>query len=68
MRKFFIWFCPWGPPRVKVGGGQRKLEWASDWNVTKLHCINKVTCQKCSFNYDNALLLENGEKVTIFSN
>ena len=22
MRKFFIWFCPWGPPRVKVGGGK----------------------------------------------
>ena len=38
----------WGPPQVKVkgGGGQRKLDWASDWNVTKLLCINKVKCHK----------------------
>ena len=30
---------------LKVGGGQRKLDWASDWIVTKL-LYNKVKCHK----------------------
>ena len=35
----------WDTPRVKVRR-QRKLDRASDWNVTKLLCINKVKCHK----------------------
>ena len=35
-----------GSATGKSWGGQRKLDWASDWNVTKLHCINKVKCHK----------------------
>ena len=47
---------PWGPPRVKVRGGQSNmLDWASDWNVTKLLCINKVKCHKMLIYYYNAI-------------
>ena len=45
---------PWGPPRVKVRGGNY---WMSDWNVTKLLyfvliVLIKLRIIKCLFNYD----------------
>ena len=59
----------WGPPRVKVGGGG-KGSWTGRQigMLMSYFVLIKLSVIKCLFNYDNALLLENGEKVTIFSN
>ena len=47
---------PWGPPRVKVRGGN---DLVSDWNVTKLlyFVLIKLRIIKCLFNYEGINLL-----------